>query len=422
MLTRRTLLQGAALAATATLGPVRRARAEPTGAPKNLIVLLVAGGWDTTYSIDPKAAPDVDVPAGAVRMHGALDIFEDVTRPAIGAFFDRYASITAVVRGIHLASVSHEACTQSILTGARNETSPDVAAIVAHAHAPGLPIPYLVLGNHAFAGPYAASMGRVGATNQLVALLDPAQAYPVAGQRARPFVPTSTEDAYVEAYMQARATRDRAVRGATGYNKRQIDDFTSSWMRGNGLRSLGGQLGTRGTLLDLAGQRTLALDALANGVSKTVMLASGLNWDTHEDNASQGGSQNALFGNLMTLVDDLAARSGANAGSTMLDETVIAVVSEMGRTPKLNSSALPGKDHWPVTSAMVIGSNVRGDRAWGATSATGEARAIDFATGDPSDSGLTLEPKHVLAGVLGACGVDASTYLPEAMPFDAYLA
>jgi hypothetical protein len=38
-------------------------------------------------------------------------------------------------------------------------------------------------------------------------------------------------------------------------------------------------------------------------------------------------------------------------------ETLMLVLSEMGRTP----SSLPtlGKDHWPVTSAMLLGAGVR---------------------------------------------------------------
>ena len=40
-----------------------------------------------------------------------------------------------------------------------------------------------------------------------------------------------------------------------------------------------------------------------------------------------------------------------------------------------------GKDHWPVTSAMVIGAGVKGGRAFGATTDGLEAAPVDFATG-----------------------------------------
>ena len=294
-ISRRQLLWSGAAASLATMLPWgrRTGRAETVGPRKNLIILLAFGGWDTSYSIDPKpVGGGVDAPAGTIVSYGGIDILEDISRPAIGDYFQQYAAITAVVRGIHMPSVAHEACVRSILTGARNESSADLASIVAHEHGNDLPIPYLVLGNNAFAGPYASSMGRVGATNQLVGLLDPSSSYPVIGAtRESTFVPTASDESYLRAYTVARAEREKATRGATGYNRRRVDDFIGSLSRGDRLRALRGGLGTRGTLLDLPAQRQLALDALQTGVSRTVMLSSGQNFDTHEVNVNQGSAQ-----------------------------------------------------------------------------------------------------------------------------------
>src|SRR3982751_5443199 len=102
----------------------------------------------------------------------------------------------------------------------------------------------------------------------------------------------------------------------------------------------------------------------------------------------------------------------------MLDETVGGVISDMGRTPRLNGAN--GKDHWPVTSAMLIGGGVKGDRTFGGTSATGEAQLCDFATGTPSASGRTIEPRHFVAGLVKLCGADPSIDLPDAEVFDAF--
>ena len=210
-LSRRQLLWTGAAAALATALPWgRRAlRADVIGRRKNLLVMFAFGGWDTSYSIDPKpVGGGVDAPAGTLATYGGIDVLEDPSRPAIGDYFARYAPITAIVRGIHVSSVVHAVCAQSVLTGARNEMNPDLGAIVAHVHGDELPIPYLVLGNTAFAGPYAASMGRVGATNQLVALLDPQVAYPVIGARRNDtFVPTPSDEAYIRAYTTARVKR-----------------------------------------------------------------------------------------------------------------------------------------------------------------------------------------------------------------------
>ncbi|MGE0397254.1 MAG: DUF1501 domain-containing protein [Kofleriaceae bacterium] len=428
-ISRRQLLWTGAAATLATMLPWSRrtGRADTAGSSKNLIVLLALGGWDTSYSIDPKpVGGGVDAPPGTITTHGGIDVLEDASRPAIGAFFARYAAITAVVRGIHMPSVAHAACVQSILTGARNETSADLAAIVAHEHGNDLPIPYLVLGNNAFAGPYAASMGRVGPTNQLVGLLDPASSYPVIGQtRENTFVPTASDESYVRAYTLSRAQREKATRGATGYNRRRVDDFVNSLTRGDRLRELRDGLGSSGTLLGLAQQRQLALDAIETGISRTVMLSVGQSFDTHETNTTQGPAQQFLFDNLTQLVGALEARPGQQSGTTMLDDTIVLVLSEMGRTPRLNSAMpVPGKDHWPVTSAMVIGTDIRGGMAYGGTTATGEGELVDLETG-AIGTGAThrsLEPRHLAAGVLAACGVDPQSHLPEAEVFRAFLA
>ena len=41
-----------------------------------------------------------------------------------------------------------------------------------------------------------------------------------------------------------------------------------------------------------------------------------------------------------------------------MDETTFVVMSEMGRTPALNGNE--GKDHWPYTSALVMGPGLQG--------------------------------------------------------------
>lgn len=421
-MSRRQMLWSAAAATVAVALPGRRrqARAAGVGTPKNLFIVLAFGGWDTSYAVDPKPpGGGVDVPPGTIEMFGGLDVLTDPSRPSVGSFFTKHHARTALVRGIRLPGISHRACTQQILTGARNETSPDAAAIVAHANSPEFPIPYLVLGDYAFAGPYAASMGRVGTSNQLVGLLDPRQAYPVDGRPAA-FNPTQADETAIRAYTNARAARERAVRGATGYNKRRIDDFTMSLTRGDRLRDLKDGLGHRGALLDLEGQRALAIEAVATGISRTVMLSSQRYWDTHERNIDQSGAHEALFHGVDALVDALDARPAVYGTGTMLDESVVAVISEMGRTPRINGAN--GKDHWPVTTAMLIGGGVKGDHVFGATSATGEASKTLFSTGVASAEGRTIEPRHFVAGLVKLCGVDPSTELPDAEAFDAFIA
>lgn len=408
-----------AAAAVGMLAPARRIAAAGTQAPKRLVMVLAQGGWDVTYALDPKVqSTKIDVPAGAKTMFGNLDVFTDTARPNVTSYFTKYADQTAVVRGISVASVAHQECLKRMATGTRNETNPDMGAIVAHDNGNDLPLPYLILGDTAYAGPYAVSAGRVGATNQIVTLLDPAQAYQTNGRA--PLTTTAAEAAILDKYTTATTNRMKATRGALGYNKKRVDDFSEAIQRGKQLEGVRAGFGARGRNLSLTNQVDLAIDALATDISQAVMINTRLAWDTHDNNTDQAAMHETTFGGLTRLCDGLAARPGRSAGTTMLDDTVVVCFSEFSRTPKINSNA--GKDHWPVTSAVVVGAGVKGGRGYGASTDGLEAAKVDFATGAQSASGLTLMSNHFVAGVLSLCGIDVGAHLGTTEVFDAFVA
>jgi hypothetical protein len=418
------LLGSLGAAAVLSLPRMKKGRAAVGGPARNVIVLLAAGGWDVTYALDPKPGlTTIDAPVGTTTSYGDLDIFTDASRPAVGTYFSTYASITAVIRGVYIRSIAHPECRKRILTGGPTAASPDVAAICAHETGRDRPLPYLVLGDEAFSGPLAASTGRVGDSNQIVALLDPAQRFPApAGspQLGTNFMPDADDVSAIQAYVRAGVDRERAVRGAAGANKRALDDFVSSMDRSEQLKAYASGFGNRGRNLALAGQATLAVDALQQGISRSVMMDTRIGWDTHQTNENQSGFHNTLFTALKTLLDDLAARDGSTTGSKMLDETVVLVVSEMSRTPKLNARG--GKDHWPVTSAMVIGAGVAGGRAYGGTTNTLESRPVDYETGEYDAAGNTIQTNNLVAGVCELAGVDPSGWFPGVAPLRGFIA
>lgn len=402
------------LAALAGAGPLGRALATaPSARPsRRLLVVFAAGGWDTCYALDPKQPPVVDVPAGAVQQFAGLDVFTDASRPGVTGFFERHAGITAIVRGITTDGIFHNECQRRIITGKRDDAQPDIAAMVAHDLGNDLPVPYLVLGDVAFTDPYTVSAARVGTTNQIVDLLgDPADARATA------------ETALLDRYAAASADRARATRGQAGYNRRRVDDFAAAVARAGRLGQLRSRFGARGETQSLDAQIALALDALQQDVSHTVMMTTRLFWDTHFDNHLQADAHEATFGSLTALIDQLAARPGRAAGSKMIDDTVVAVVSEMSRTPLLGGDAPhQGKGHWPVTAALVIGGGVRGGEVFGATTESAGGMRIDLATGQPSDAGIQPMYSHFIAGVLALCGADPGVHLANTPVFDAFIA
>jgi Protein of unknown function (DUF1501) len=414
MLTRRDLLRwgGAALASGAAASLLQRdgTAGAPGGPPRRLILVLAGGGWDTCYALDPKEPTHVDVPEGAVRRFAGQDVFVHESRPNVTTFFDKHAAISSIVRGIGTDAINHSECQIRITTGTREATRPDLCSIVAHQHGRDLPVPYLILGEVAFTGPYAVDAARVGATNQLITLLDGAVGEPSVG-------PSQQEDALLRRYAEASAERARAVRGAHGYNRRRIEDFTEAMERSARLRRVRA-FGKRGETQSLGAQIDVALDALGQDLSQTVMINTRQPWDTHSENFRQAAAYEATFGELTRLIDELMIRPGRVAGTKMIDDTVVACLSELSRTPRLYYG---GKDHWPVTAELIIGAGVLGGTVVGSTTVDSQAVAIDLHSGEASEAGIKPIYSHLGAGILALCGVDPSPHF-EVPPLDAFVA
>lgn len=417
-ISRRSIVRGAAAAVAVAGAPLlvrRGARAElGVGPARHLVIVMAGGGWDTTYALDPKpSAPYVDTPEGIDALRGDLRWWSSPERPAVDRFFERWGDIACIVNGIQVRSFVHSDCMKRILTGGPSETAPDLGAIAAFELGRDLPVPYLALGAFARSGEFGALTGRSGTTNQLVALIDPDASYAdLAGRLETGVVPTEDEDGVVRRFLDASAERFRATRGSRGYNRRRVDDFVSSLDRADRLAVFGGggALGERDFTQNLDVQVPLAVRALREGLSHVAYLQSD-NWDTHTANAGQSYRHERLYATLDSLALELETQG-------VLEDTLVAVVSEMGRTPRLNAEQ--GKDHWPVTSAVLFGAGVRGGRVIGGTSDQLEALSIDLRTGAPSEQGTQLQTSNLIAGILGGVGVDPSSYLPGSEAFCAY--
>ena len=111
-----------------------------------------------------------------------------------------------------------------------------------------------------------------------------------------------------------------------------------------------------------AGQRLLMARRLVEAGVRLVTVTYG-GWDMHAK-ITRGfrNSMPPLDVALAVLLDDLSQRG-------MLDETLVIVSSEFGRTPKINTDA--GRDHWPkVFSVMLAGGGIQGGMVYGSSDAT----------------------------------------------------
>ena len=129
-----------------------------------------------------------------------------------------------------------------------------------------------------------------------------------------------------------------------------------------------------------AGQRLLMARRLVEAGTRLVTLTYG-GWDMH-NNITQSfrSTMPALDTGLAVLIDDLSDRG-------LLDETLIMVSSEFGRTPKINATA--GRDHWPkVFSVMLAGGGIKGGMIHGSSDATASEPEDDPVS--PADLATTM--------------------------------
>jgi hypothetical protein len=155
------------------------------------------------------------------------------------------------------------------------------------------------------------------------------------------------------------------------------------------------------------GLSVLMAKRLVEGGVRMVQVNLGKNstWDTHRRNFVN------LKDNLLppldqcisALLDDLSA-------SGLLEETLVIVAGEFGRTPKINKDA--GRDHWGrVNSLLVAGGGVRGGRVIGASDRLGA---------DPLDEMQT--PENLAATMYDALGIprDATWMDTDGRPHQLY--
>ncbi len=94
-------------------------------------------------------------------------------------------------------------------------------------------------------------------------------------------------------------------------------------------------------------------------------------WDTHSDNFNL--HKQKLLPNMdrgvSALLSDLEQRG-------LLSETLVVVLGEFGRTPKINGNA--GRDHWaPCSTVMLAGAGISGGKVHGASDKTAAYPARD---------------------------------------------
>jgi uncharacterized protein (DUF1501 family) len=380
---------------------------------KRCVLIWLDGGPSHLETFDPKpdAPSEVRGPFRSIETSiPGVRFCEHLPKLAVRA--DKLA----VIRSMTSPLGEHNLGAHYLLTGYRPSPAlayPLIGSVVTHLRPPPEELP-----NHfaVTAGPNAGSFGRLGSgflppitrpfvvrdpargtTNMLGLDAGPAAALTVRLDRRRAFAAAVEQlgrGREPDPSATASPALEQAHRLLTSEKARAAFDLkneTAEVQARYGDRPI-----SRGCLL--------ARRLIERGVPFVTVNNAG--WDTHNNldlqlRAGYAGARigvglvPALDRAVSALMDELAERG-------LLDETLIVVMGEFGRTPKLNTGG--GRDHWPqVFSVMLAGGGVKGGQVLGASDRTGET---------PADRPVT--PADLAATIYSLLGIDPRQRLTTA--------
>ncbi len=405
--------------------------------PHFFVMVNAGGGWDPTHFCDPKGlnqaypdragsfngydgsvnrvALDENKRIGDIQWSAIPDAFGDTEHDRIENQFDNlfqsYGSRMTVINGLDTGTNNHATGNRYIWSGQSDMGYPSFAALYAGATAPSLPMSFISNGGYDETAGLVAR-ARANNANYLSELADSNYQDSTNGYFYR------NQDSSVDVYQSIlSAQRQRLVRQQTQetlpLRRKQLAQLLT-------VREEDANLGAMKTQVDLINenlnlndhmnnrnrgfktQAQVAAAAFSSGLSAAVMLNSG-GFDTHGNHdVSQTRSLGDLFEGVDYLLQCLSFLGIAH-------KTTVVMGSDFGRTPYYNSGQ--GKDHWPVSSMMVLHDSTRntGGKVFGATSEQFRALPVNSSTGLHDEAGIILTPAHVHKELRVLAGIDQAS-------------
>jgi len=384
--------------------------------PHFFMFVFARGGWDPTMVFEPKVGLEtIDVdPSGTVAEANGIQFLDSPQRPMVRTFFEEFGNRACVINGINTGTNSHSNGEEIMMTGSAGMNDPDWGTIMISRRDPGdFLIPYMALSGPSFSG--SLGTGTASGSGFLDLL--------VGGGVGN--APSATIEANMDEYISRRYTAHMnrlLAQGRNGSRSSEMEDSLDRWKE---LKDVKTELGEEFNNLNGLGNEGNALaTAFERGYALTGSLRARGSWDSHNNNYNaQSPAFENTFSDLHSIVTTLAGKNATSGPGSLLDQTTVVVMSEFGRTPKLNDSN--GKDHWADTSIMVVGGGVAGGRVLGGTNDYQESLPVNYANGqiDTSGAGKEIRPVNIGAALLQMAGLDPAIFLQsDIQPFNAFRA
>lgn len=373
------------------------------------ITIHASGGWDVTSLCDPKGATGATDPDPMNHYlaadRGTAGPFMYAPDPAgeNQKFFEKYASRLMVINGIDTQTNSHEVGTRITWSGSLIENRPSFAALVAAHYGSKLPMGFISNGGYDITSGVVA-VTRVGDQNVIQRVAYPDVIDPINDAEKRGFHPPETTKRILETRMkrhEAYMARQQLPR----INHAMSALYTSR-LGQNELKKLSQFLPPPNELgQGLQRQVNFALAAYQAGICVSANLSTG-GFDTHGNNDDQQFPRLATILNGIDFLMTEAEKRGLG------NKVIVMAGSDFGRTPGYNGD--DGKDHWNITSMLLMGAGIPGGKLVGETDERHKAKKIDPNTGKASDSGITIKPGHVHQALRKLAGIQESDVLKKA--------
>jgi Protein of unknown function (DUF1501) len=406
-------MAGLGVVAASSLGRDAAAADDPYQGPLWLCV-HAGGGWDPTSHCDPKGSlgdsdpkpmnhyvaaaieeagnikyapvpPGVDVPAGAMTNT---------------EFFQKHHGRLLVVNGIDTETNSHDAGTRTTWSGTLREGKPSFSALLAGVYGATLPMGFLSNGGYDTTANVVA-VTRVPGTDLLAKLAYPNVINPDRPQEEWGLYQT---EATVQRIIDARNARHEAklAQQRLPRIREAMSTLYTSRLGQNELKQLIQYLPPPNELNQLRGirrQAQVAMAAYRAGICISANLSLG-GFDTHNDHDR---NQYPRIWEIWSGVDWILSAAEEQG---LADRIRIIIGSDFGRTPGYNDGN--GKDHWNITSMIMTGPGIPGDRVIGATDERHGPLKIDPATLQVSESGIRIKPGHIHKALRKLASIDTA--------------
>lgn len=418
------------------------AQAAPVIPGHYVVVLNAGGGWDPTSLIDPKGDNQAYTNqstrhngstnsvglnnsnrVGEIQWSDVPSVFGAAEQTIIDTqfsdFFSTYGNRLTVVNGIDNGTNNHNSGNRATWSGNLEEGYPSLAALYAATVSSSLPMSFISNGGYDFTASLVAR-ARASSANFINEISDPSYHY------------TNSNNVYGFHYRNSNSSTDhyKLIKQAQAARiQRQQQDAQLALRR----KQLSQLFTVRGEESNLSALQTSLTDVRTNGPDMDAQwhnnrsenlksqaqvvaaafkanLAAGANlniggFDTH---GNHDVSQYRALGNLLEglhfLQECLDYLGIAN-------KTTVVVGSDFGRTPFYNSGN--GKDHWPVTSQMVLNAGSTGGKVFGASTTAFRSQKLNLQTGQPDNSGVVMTAAHVNQALRRKLGIHNHAFAQE---------